>query len=84
MNPRQRERRRNKRIIIEARFTSIHSEYDRDYLSTNYHIENLEIKAVNTKYPSLIPPWITTTPQPQIQTTKNSKNSSTELYVDLL
>jgi hypothetical protein len=84
MNPKQRERRRNKRIIIEARFTSIHSEYHRDYLSTNYHVENLELYALDTKYPALIPYWISTTPQHQIQTTKNSKNSSTELYVDLL
>jgi hypothetical protein len=54
MNSRQRERRRNQRIIIEARFTSIYTEYNRDYLSNHYHIEQLEINACNLKYPALL------------------------------
>jgi hypothetical protein len=54
MNTRQRERRRNNRIAREARFTTIFAEYDRDYLSTNYLIENIELHHCNKKYPALL------------------------------
>ena len=54
MNPRQRERRRNNRITREAQFIAINAEYDRDYLSTNYHIEDLELHCCNKEYPALL------------------------------
>jgi hypothetical protein len=54
MNKKQRERRRQNRIAIESQFTTIFGEYDRDYLSTNYRIENLELILCNKLYPALL------------------------------
>jgi hypothetical protein len=54
MNKKQRERRRQNRIAIESQFISIIAEYDRDYLTTNYRIENLEILQCNKLYPALL------------------------------
>lgn len=54
MNKKQRERRRQNRIAIESLFTSIVEEYDRDYISTNYRIENLELALCNKLYPALL------------------------------